>query len=168
METNMGTIAFVFEVGRFEESQRLGILVAGGGFALFAGRTGATYFAIFLASLSAISNFRGPSANRRPTRAFHCARLGAWSCPSPRLGYAKRTVVASGFETVRPLDSTNVGGPNCGSGAASNLTIGPVYGPEKTSRLLEMVKVPESRELPRLHIHTPFVYMPSAPNRTYS
>jgi hypothetical protein len=35
----------------------LGILVAGAGFALFAGRTGAAYFAIFLASLSAVANF---------------------------------------------------------------------------------------------------------------
>jgi hypothetical protein len=35
----------------------LGILVGGAGFALFAGRTGAAYFAIFLASLSAVANF---------------------------------------------------------------------------------------------------------------
>jgi hypothetical protein len=35
----------------------LGILVAGAGFALFAGRRGAAIFAIFLASLSALANF---------------------------------------------------------------------------------------------------------------
>ncbi len=37
------------------------------------------------------------------------------------------------------MDSTNVAGPNCGSGAARYLTIGPVYGPEKMFRLLESV-----------------------------
>jgi hypothetical protein len=35
----------------------LGIVLAGAGFALFAGRTGAAVFAIFLASLSAVANF---------------------------------------------------------------------------------------------------------------
>lgn len=35
----------------------VGILVAGAGFALFAGRTSAGVFAIFLASLSAVANF---------------------------------------------------------------------------------------------------------------
>jgi hypothetical protein len=35
----------------------LGILVAGAGFALFAGRVSAAVFAIFLASLSAVANF---------------------------------------------------------------------------------------------------------------
>jgi hypothetical protein len=35
----------------------LGIVVAGAGFALFAGRTSAAVFAIFLASLSAVANF---------------------------------------------------------------------------------------------------------------
>src|SRR5437879_11263355 len=67
---------------------------------------------------------------------FQMMRFGALICPSPRVGYAKRIVVASGFETTRPFDSVTVGGPNAGSGAEMRVTIGPLYGPDSTTRLV--------------------------------
>ena len=49
-----------------------------------------------------------------------------WNCPSPRVGIAKRVVVASGLDTTRPFRTVvTVAGPNCGSAAAMRVTIGP-------------------------------------------
>jgi len=39
-------------------------------------------------------------------------------------------VVASGFETTRPLESVTVAGPNRGSGAARRVKIGPDHSPD--------------------------------------
>ena len=57
---------------------------------------------------------------------FHRIRFGALIWSSPRVGNAKRILVASGLETTRPLDSLTVSGPNCGSGAGRRVTIGPL------------------------------------------
>src|SRR6266849_2196445 len=67
---------------------------------------------------------------------FQKIRFGALICPSPRVGNAKRIVVASGLGTLRPFDSVTADGPNCGSAAAIRVTIGPLYGPDKKTRLL--------------------------------
>src|SRR5919109_4078720 len=81
-------------------------------------------------------NLRAPNTKSRPRRMFQIIKFGALICPSPRVGNAKRIVVANGFETTRPLESVTVDGPNCGSAAAMRVTIGPLYGPDRTVRLV--------------------------------
>ena len=50
-----------------------------------------------------------------------------------RVAYAKRSTVASGFDTTRPLERVSVGGPNLGSAAATRVMIGPVHGPVRNT-----------------------------------
>src|SRR5437660_10835716 len=77
-----------------------------------------------------------PTLKSRPTRAFQMIKFGALIWPSPRVAYANRIVVARGFDTTRPFDNVTVDGPNCGSAAAMRVTIGPLYGPERITRLV--------------------------------
>ena len=65
-----------------------------------------------------------------PDPQVHAPDRPSANWPSLRVALAKRIVVASGFETTRPLESVTVDGPKRGSGAVKRVRMGPDQTPD--------------------------------------
>src|SRR5437667_10231608 len=89
--------------------------------------------------LAAISAFRvPPNLNFFPIFMLRIMMGSPSTCESPRVGYLKRFVVASGFDCVPPTTGTSAG-PNRGSLAATLVRIAPDQGPAVSSHLAATV-----------------------------